>query len=833
MESRLPIYELENDIVSQLEHVRRLVIAAPTGSGKSTQIPQMLLRHGLLGAGQAVVLQPRRLAARLLASRVAQELGVELGGKVGYQVRFESVCSPETRIRFVTEGILLRQMIADPRLNGISALIFDEFHERHLYGDVTLARALDLRPDLAILVMSATLDVEKLAEYMQPCAVLRAEGRTHPVTIEYIDERRGENPPVWDLAADAFAAHVAAATASAEQRGDTLIFMPGAYEINRTLDALRQRREARGHLLLPLHGDFASRDQDAALARYDRPKVVVATNIAETSITIDGIRLVIDSGLARMPRHDPQRGINTLLVERISRAAAEQRAGRAGRTAPGTCVRLWTEREHERRPQREQPEVKRLDLSEVILVLRSAGLRGLRWIDPPEERALMAAEELLTDLGALKDGTITDLGQRMLAFPLHPRTARMLMAAHELGCVHEAALAAALMQGREILLRDAERDERFEASADSDFICLMRAWEYAAENNYSLDACRRAGIHAQTARQVEPLLDQLLRIAEREGLDIKRRATSNEELRKCLLIGFSDRVARRMDSITLRCDIVHGRRGTLSRESVVKNSPLLVAAEIREVEGKELSTVLSLATGIETEWLAELFPNDIKCRMQIEFDAVTKRVTAEEHLCFRDLTIETRRIEPPPVDAAARILAEEVLSGRLPLRGWDTAVEQWILRVNLVARACPELNLAPIEEGDRRTLIEVICQDAICYKDIKDRPALPVVKGWLSGSQQALVEKHAPERLELANGKRPKVVYAANTPPFIAARIQELYGLKQIPALALGRVRPVLHILAPNNRPVQITHDLAGFWVEHYPTIKRELQRRYPRHEWR
>jgi ATP-dependent helicase HrpB len=722
-------------------------------------------------------------------------------------------------------------MIADPQLNGISALIFDEFHERHLYGDVTLARALDLRPDLAILVMSATLDVEKLAEYMQPCAVLRAEGRMHPVTIEYIDERRGENPPVWDLAADAFAEHVA--DAAETERGDTLIFMPGAYEINRTLDALRQRREARGHLLLPLHGDFAARDQDAALVRYDRPKVVVATNIAETSITIDGIRLVIDSGLARMPRHDPQRGINTLLIEKISQAAAEQRAGRAGRTAPGTCIRLWTEREHERRPLREQPEVKRLDLSEVVLVLRSAGLRELRWIDPPEERALVAAEELLTDLGALKDGKITDLGQRMLAFPLHPRTARMLLAAHELGCVQEAALAAALMQGREILLRDAERDERFEADADSDFICLMRAWEYAAEKNYSLDACRRVGIHAQSARQVAPLLDQLMRIAGREGLDLTRRATSNEELRKCLLIGFSDRVARRTDSNTLRCEIVHGRRGTLSRETVVKHSALLVAAEIREVEGKELSTVLSLATGIESKWLAELFPNDMKCRMQIEFDAVAKRVTAEEHLCFRDLAIESRRIEPPPADAAARILAEEVLSGRLTLREWDTAVEQWILRVNLVARACPELNLSPIEEQDRRTLIEVLCEGALSYKDIKDRPALPVVKGWLSASQQALVEKCAPERLELPNGKRPKVVYAADAPPFIAARIQELFGLKQIPALAMGRVRPILHILAPNNRPVQITQDLAGFWVEHYPTIKRELQRRYPRHEWR
>jgi ATP-dependent helicase HrpB len=351
MENLLPIYELENELVVQLKQTRRLVISAPTGSGKSTQIPQMLLRHKLLGSGQAVILQPRRLAARLLASRVAQELGVNLGSEVGYQVRFESVCGPETRIRFVTEGILLRQMITDPGLDGISALIFDEFHERHLYGDVTLARALELRPDLAILVMSATLDVERVAEYMKPCAVLRAEGRMHPVSIKYIPERRGENPPVWDLAAEAFAAHAPAMSDSApgtRQGGDTLIFMPGAYEINRTLDALRQTREAKGHLLLPLHGDFASRDQDAALARYDRPKVVVATNIAETSITIDGVTLVIDSGMARMPPRPTAR--NQYVAGGKDQPRIRRPACRPGRTHRARDVRTAVDGTRARAP---------------------------------------------------------------------------------------------------------------------------------------------------------------------------------------------------------------------------------------------------------------------------------------------------------------------------------------------------------------------------------------------------------------------------------------------------------------------------------------------------
>src|SRR5215831_6482284 len=402
MADRLPIYDLESEIVTRLKEQRRLILSSPTGSGKSTQVPQMLLRHGFLERGQAVILQPRRLATRLLAARVAEELGTELGREVGYQIRFDNVSSPATKIKFVTEGILLRQMVQDPKLPGISTLIFDEFHERHLYGDITLARALDLqereRPDLLILVMSATLDGDRLETYLKPCTRLASEGRTFPVSISHAaaaDER-----PVWDQAADAFARHAG--------EGDVLVFMPGGYEIARTIDAIRDRSESKGYLLLPLHGELPPREQDAAVARYTRPKVVVSTNVAETSLTIDGIRLVIDSGLARIPRYDPYRGINTLLVEKISRASADQRAGRAGRTAPGVCLRLWSRDEHARRPARELPEIRRLDLAEAVLTLKAAAiedLRKFRWLDPPDEASLAHAEELLADLGALKGGT--------------------------------------------------------------------------------------------------------------------------------------------------------------------------------------------------------------------------------------------------------------------------------------------------------------------------------------------------------------------------------------------------------------------------------------------
>ena len=836
MPESLPIYEIENKIVASLKANRRLVLQAPTGSGKSTQVPQILLKHGLLRDGEVVILQPRRLAARLLASRVAYELGVGLGREVGYQVRFDNVTSAATRIKFETEGILLRRMIQDPLLRGIQALIFDEFHERHLYGDITLARALDIqelsRPDLFIIVMSATLDSGALEKYLAPCVVLSSEGRTFPVKVDYLPRRLGNNAPdVWELAADAFSKYVRSAA------GDVLVFMPGGYEINRTIEAIRRRPESKGYLLLPLHGELPPRDQDAAVARYEQPKVVVATNVAETSITIDGVKLVVDSGLARIPRYDSNRGINTLLVERISRSSSEQRAGRAGRTAPGQCIRLWSEAEHGERPAQELPEVKRLDLSEVVLTLKAAGVQDLqtfRWLEAPSEAALAHAEELLTDLGALDRGTITDLGRRMLAFPVHPRYSRMLIAAAEYGCVYQACLVSALTQGRDLLVRNQSK-EMFGDKSSSDFWALMRAWNYATENDFRMDVLRAAGIHGVTARQVGPLHEQFLRIAKDEGLDIRPRDAGQEALQKCILIGFSDRVARRLDEGTLRCEIVHGRRGTLARESVVKESALLVAAEIREVGGRQgdVNTILSLATAVEVGWLEELFPNDIYSEMRVTFDSVSRRVQAEDLLKFRDLVLTSKRIEPPPADAAAHLLAEEVLAGRLALSNWDHSVDQWIVRLNLLSEWCPDLQLPPIQDKDRRHIVEQLCLGAVSYKDLKDRQVMPVVKSWLSVGQRELLDKYAPERVRLSNGRTPKVTYGADGPPFISLRIQELFGVNETPRIGMGRVPLSIHILAPSSRPVQVTQDLANFWKEHYPRIKSELKRKYPRHEWR
>lgn len=884
----LPIYELQDAVVSSLQRQGRIIVQAPTGSGKSTQLPQMLLRHGMLDGGQAVVLQPRRLAARLLAKRVAEEVGAPLGDVVGYQIRLESRVSERTRIRFVTEGILLRQMSFDAELRGVSALVFDEFHERHLYGDISLARAVQIqqttRPDLKIVVMSATLDTGSLKDYLAPCDVLVSQGRTFPVRIEYLPKAVDfEREPAWEIAARE------CARVAAQASGDMLVFMPGAYEINRTVQAIQGDRSLRDFVVFPLHGELPAEQQDRAVAQYETRKIIVSTNVAETSLTIAGVTAVIDCGLARVARYDPHRGINTLLIEKISAASADQRAGRAGRTAPGVCVRLWTEREHAQRPRQELPEIKRLDLSEVVLTLKASGIDDVAhfpWLEKPDPRALERAEMLLADLGALassvvaggadpgglsdsiqgvggvsaptsKPGNlqgedtqpplrslvrITETGRKMLRFPVHPRYARMLLEADARGCVRPVALMAALTQGRTFLLRNVTREiedareDAFGEEHESDFFLLMRAWRFAEQCSYSLDACRRLGIHAQGARQVGPLFEQFLEIAEKERLDISEHRVEGAEVRKCVLAGFSDHLAKRLDAGTLRCELVHNRRGVLARESAIQKSPLLVAAEVSEIEGRggEVNVLLSLATAIEESWLKELFPNDYFEATAVVYDESAKRVIARRERRFRDLVIEAKASsENVPLNEAAALLTQQVLAGKLKLEAWDETVEQWITRVNRLAEWFPELEVNPLTEADRATLIEQICYGETGYKDIRDKPVMPILRDWLTAEQLAVLDDYLPEKLTMANGRRARIAYAKEGPPVMSARIQELYGIEGKFTLGHGRVPVKIEVLAPNQRPIQVTDDLTAFWRDMYPKVKAELSRRYPRHEWR
>ncbi len=842
MNGKLPIYEAEAEILKKLGYGNRLIIQSPTGSGKSTQVPQILFKNNINKDNAILILQPRRIAARLLALRVSKELGERLGGVVGYQVRLEDVSSEHTRIKYVTEGVLLRMLLSNPMLNGVSVVIFDEFHERHLYGDISLAQILLLqktkRPDLKIIVMSATLNIANLGKYLAPCEEVNCGGRLYPVKVEYFDQPK---LMMWEAAARAFSKYRQGGGA-----GDVLVFMPGGYEIRKTIEELERVSESRGYLILPLYGELPAELQDAAVSKYDKPKIVVATNVAETSITIDGVLAVIDSGFAKIPRCDSHRGINTLYNEKISRSSAEQRAGRAGRTAPGICIRLWSEREHQNRPSEQQPEIQRLELSEVILILKALGVNDLKlfdWFEAPSENSLNSAEKLLKDLGAIDDsGIITVIGKRMLKYPIHPRYSRMLIEAEKYGCIYHCALIAALNQGNDILIRSSSneiiksRKSVFGKSSNSDFFLMIKAFEYAKNRNYDSQACWNVGINANSARMVDAVFNQFIDIAGGKSLKVDSEQVDEELIQKCILAGFSDRVARRINEANLKCELVHSGRGELARSSVVQNSLLIVAAEINEIgnHSGEASMILSKATAIKQQWLYELYPSEVQRGVQRHyFDQQLRRVMVEEETLFRGLCLSRAHKDAEPSDIAAAILAEQILSGNLRLTNWDDSLEQWFLRVNLLAKWCPEFKISEIEEKDKISCLMRFCCNSISYKEIKDKPIKPLFYEFLNHEQHKALETYAPQRLKLSNGKTPKVVYVNGNTPYISLRIQELYDVTSVPKIAMGRVEVQVHILAPNMRPVQITSDLAGFWNKHYPSLKQQFQRLYPKHQWR
>ncbi|MFZ9461304.1 MAG: ATP-dependent helicase HrpB [Opitutales bacterium] len=843
MKQPLPIDALQDGLVAACGRVRRLVLRAPTGSGKSTRIPQMLLDLNLV-QGQIVVLQPRRIAARLLAARIAQERGVKLGGEVGYQIRFERVESAQTRIKFVTEALLLRQMASDPELKGVGAVVFDEFHERNLHSDVALALARRLqethRPDLLIMAMSATLDTEGVAKWLGSAETLAADGRAYPVQVEYTHLPRNSTRPIWDAAAEQVRRVL-----REESEGDVLVFMPGSYEIMRTIGAVRNLPESGGVDILPLYGELPPEEQDRAVKPSPGRKVIVATNVAETSLTIPGVRAVVDAGLARIARFDPHRGIDTLLVEPVSQASAEQRAGRAGRTGPGRCIRLWSQTDHEARPLREVPEIKRVDLSETILLLLSSGwgeAASFPWYEKPDDKALLRALTVLADLGAVDaQGKLTPLGRRMSVFPAHPRYARMLLAAGDLDCVYEVCRIAGLAQGRDILFRKV--DDRTENARDSveqedgsDFFPRLALLQRAVEMKFDADACDRFGVHGQAARQADQAARQFLRLAEGQGLPVSDRVADPSAVRRCLLLGFSDRLAVRLDAGTLRCALVHGRTGELRRESSIRNAKLLVAAEVDEIQARGgVTTYLSLATAVEESWLQELFPSEFSTVNQVRYDASQRRVVTRVERRFRDLVLEAKERDDAPSDAASRLLAEEVAAGRLELEKWDAPVDAWIRRVNFLSKHCPELGIPPFDDAARRMVIEEVCAGAVAYRDIRERPVFGVVRGWLTHEQAMALESYCPEKIILPRKKHPaRIEYTEDGQAEIEATVQELYDFPGSKLrVCLGKVPMVVCIQSPARRTQQRTTDLDAFWKGSYEGVKKELRGRYPKHEWR
>ncbi|NLF15697.1 MAG: ATP-dependent helicase HrpB [Lentisphaerae bacterium] len=827
----LPILSIREALRAVVARGNRVVITAPTGAGKSTQVPRYLLESDAV-SGQILVLQPRRLAARVLAERVARELGQEPGQAVGYRTRFEHCGGASTRLWFITEGLLPRRLLESPELAGVGAVVFDEFHERRLTSDITLGllrRLQQRRPDLRLVVMSATLDAEAVQAYLGGCPHLHADGRLYPVDIRYAE--RPARVEIWEDAARA-----AAGVVREEPAGDLLVFLPGVYEIQRTMAVCR--RMLSNLEILPLYGDLPPAVQHRVMEPGAARRLILATNIAETSLTVPGVRHVIDSGLARQGRYDAGRGLTLLELGPISRDAADQRAGRAGREGPGTCSRLWTLAEQQRKPSRTAPEVQRVDLAEALLLMAAMGTVEpgvFDWFEAPRPEALEQGLAELRSLGLIDPAGfhLTALGREISGVPAHPRLGRLLHAAAAEGCLEDAAVAAALLGERPVLRGGASLPEA--EALSSDLLGLVEVVRSAHAAGFDQGFCESRGVLAGPARQVWSAARILLGASRRLGWPQHRAGDRVTAFGRSVLAAFPDRLARRRDAGTLLCELPAGRSAELVRESGVREARLLVAGEIRETggRGRPLKTLISLATEVREEWLMDLFPEAWESQDRTVWDDRRHQVVRRLRTTCLGVVLEDREVTTLDAELAAEILAGELANGRLPLHGWDRTVEEWIERVRWTASVFPERGLLTYDETDRAVILRELCTGSSRYREVKDRPCLDAVRHALSHDDVRFVEAMAPAWLPLPSGRRMRLDYAAGRPPRGRTRIQDLYGLTTTPRIAGGRVPLLIDILAPNMRTVQITDDLEGFWREAYPRIRRELARRYPKHEWR
>ena len=835
----LPINAFAQEIIQRISRDRTLVLVAETGSGKTTQVPQILLKSGIASEGRIVVLQPRRLAARAVARRVAFEMGVREGGLVGYRTRYERVESAETKILFMTDGLFVRLAQGTQDLKGISVVVLDEFHERGISTDLAAGMVRRLqsqrRPDLRVAIMSATLDAARLGVVfgVEPLSV---PGRMHPVDIRFLGDIRA-NEDVIDRAVNAIV------DAAGNLQGDGLVFMPGRNEIQRTIEALRSRLPSGAFDVMALHGGQSPEEQDRALNPSDRRKIVVATNVAETSLTIPGIRFVVDSGLARVHRFDPLRDLNALKLEPISQASARQRAGRAGRTAPGVCLRLWSEATQNRRAEFDAPEVHRIDLSEALLGLSVVGENDplkFPWIDSPDSSALDRALRVLVGCGAMDtQGRLTLNGRAMAQIPAHPRLARALLEGARRGCAQRAGLWAAFLSERDPFDRENSESMRRHLETDdrpSDVIARERiflTWHGGKANRMSIDS--------DAAREVARAADHLSSAALRAAGNLTQGSrgaqagnSSDEAIAESFMLGFPDRIAWRLDRHRPHASMAQRRKVSIDKRSLHEGAGPLLAFEVRQSGGGDTTeTTLSMTVALERAWLESTLPHRFANRVEERWEASSQSVEEIEEQLFDDTVIE-RTVRPSRnLAVASEIIAVRMMEDGLRPDEWEEQIVPWIARTRWVASTFPQRDLLTYSDDDLRILFAEIAAGASRWSQVRGRSCLATVLSALSYEDQTFVQQMAPADIRLPSGYKMKLIYENGQPPRGSAKIQDFYGLDQTPSVAGGRIAVRLEILGPNRRPLQTTADLAGFWRVLYPEIRNELRRRYPRHEWR
>jgi ATP-dependent helicase HrpB len=931
----LPIDDALPELLSAVSRSGAAVLHAPPGAGKTTRVPPALADALGAAGGRVVVLEPRRVAARAAARRIADERGWRLGREVGWWIRFERRFGADTRVVFATEGVLLRWLQRDPFLDGVGAVVFDEFHERALASDLALALArrvrLEARPELRLVVMSATLDAEPIARFLGGTPIVRSEGRLHPVETRLL-ERTGE---------ERLEARVADAVrrAAGARDGDLLVFLPGLGEIRRVEEALAAWAAERGVDLRPLHGDLPIEQQDAALRPGPRRRVVLATNVAESSVTVEGVRTVIDSGLARQLRFDPATGLDRLDLVRIARAAADQRAGRAGREAPGLCLRLWTAADDLALRPFETPEVQRVDLAGAVLELAAWGepdAGRFDWFEAPDAERLRRAQRELRDLGALDASGITPLGRRLAELPLPPRLGRLVLAGERLGVAADAALAAALLADRDpfrgqdaqaragsrsdladrLAALEPRRHARLFEARDQ----ILRLLQTSSPQQATADRLAQTGAGAEAETETEAATETETVFVEKlkteafiegndwgtanaapEGLGAevnggggsgnegegKRRGKNEDKgegeaarvrataagaakppdaraptpfngkplprptskatpppppsapgasprdslLLRAIAAAYLDRLCRRREAGSERAVMVGGRGVRLGRASAVRDAPLFVAVALDSGRaGERAEDFVRLASVVERDWLP---PESVTTGDELDWDATGERVVALRRTRFDDLVLDEREIPIADDEAASALLAARAavdLARALPLDERDVA--GLLGRLRFLATVRPDLELPAAGDDLLRIVLPALAAGRRSFAELRRAPLGGAILDALGWRRRQALDELAPERLALPSGSQLRVDYSDPARPVLAARIQELFGLRATPRLAGGRVPVLLHLLAPNGRPQQVTDDLDSFWRNTYPIVRRELAGRYPKHAW-
>ena len=798
------------EIRKKVEAHSALILQASPGSGKTTRVPPALLgQHS-----QIIVLEPRRLAAKYAARRVAEEMGEIVGKTVGYQFRFENVSSAQTRLRFLTEGMLMRRMLSDPHLKGVTHVILDEFHERHLHTDVALGYLKWLqsgaRRDLKLVVMSATLETENLSRFLGDAPVMNIDAPAFPVEVSYL-------PSAPSLRLETLVREaVTESMGNGEPNmtsGHTLVFLPGMAEIRRCEEALASLRDSRGIAVYALHGELSREEQDHALERSTQRKIILATNVAETSLTIEGVTMVIDSGLHRQASYSWWSGVPALKTKPISRASAIQRAGRAGRTAPGRCLRLYPKGDYDSRTPFETPEIRRADLSQSLLEIFRLGMKvtDFPWFEPPETGALKSAKELLYLLGAVTStddaAALTDLGRRMIEIPAHPRISRILVEA----------------ESRKVL------------SQTADLVTLLSEGDLSTTDALASLSTRLNPLQAKARGQLLRSFDH------GSGEAVKKSDTGSErDIAMALLTGFPDRVARKKSGAET-VDLLFSFGGAAKAQNcgVIAENEFFVVLDVQErkyANQHRAELKVQCVIAIEPDWLFDLKPTLLQEVEILSWDETRQRAYQLESLRYGELSLSESRSDAPPTEKVAAFVFSQALSLKLdqPPVEWISRlpIESSLARIELARKKFPKLELPDVRSSAASAALSQMAlgkntAEALQSTDWENESFV-----LLAGQNLSLLERLVPSSVSLPSGRKTKVNYSLEKGPWIESRLQDFFGMKSGPALLDGRLPLILHLLAPNYRAVQVTTDLAGFWAREYPALRRELGRRYPRHKW-